>query len=42
MSQHPALTADARTVNDAWNEHLCTEFPLVRRNPITIYEENAS
>jgi hypothetical protein len=38
----PALIADAQTVNDAWNEHLRTASPLVRRNPITLCEENAS
>ena len=38
----PALIADAQTVNDTWNEHLRTAFPLVRRNPITIFGENAS
>jgi hypothetical protein len=42
MSQPPALTANEQKVNDAWNEHLGTESPLVRRNPITIVEENAS
>ena len=38
----PALTADAQTVNDAWNAPLRTASPLVRRNPITLCEENAS
>jgi len=42
MSQPPALTANEQKVNDMWNEHLRTESPLVRRNPITIVEENAS
>jgi hypothetical protein len=42
MSQPPAFTANEPQVNDAWNEHLSTESPLVRRNPITIVEEKVS
>jgi hypothetical protein len=42
MSQPPAFTANEQQVNDAWNAHLRTESPLVRRYPITIVEEHAS
>jgi hypothetical protein len=42
MAPPPAFTAEEPQVNDAWNEHLRTESPLVRRNPITLVEENAS
>jgi hypothetical protein len=42
MSSPPALTAEEQQVNDVWNAHLRTESPLVRRNPITIVEENTS
>ena len=38
----PALIANAQTVKDTWNEHLRTASPLVRQNPITLCEENAS